>query len=222
MMYTEPLELVVLALSAMIEGIANSAKTIPMKIEKLFVGRRHVSSPFGFQFLVGDQCLGCLLRLEGIWDRGAKKMNRLTVAISAVLVVVASAGAMSETCNIPTDNEVQARTAKCLVSIDGRVLVNERCNISVAANGGIAFEFGKYYVDVRTVNASRRSEVATASWNGGSGRDYPLTSLGGVTAFQRNGAKCVRNIRLEMCYSDLLTCKCGPGEAYGCKPGDSE
>ena len=149
-------------------------------------------------------------------------MNRVTVAISAVLVVVASAGAMSETCNIPTDNEFQARTAKCLVSIDGRVLVNERCNISVAANGGIALEFGKYYVDVHTLNASRRSGVATASWNGGSGSNYPLTSLGLVTAFQRNGAQCVRNRRLEICYSDLLTCKCGPGEAYGCKPGDGE
>ena len=149
-------------------------------------------------------------------------MNRVTVAISAVLVVVASAGAMSETCNIPTDNEFQARTAKCLVSIDGRALVNERCNISVDANGGIAFEFGKYYVDVRTLNASRRSGVATASWNGGNGGNYPLTSLGLVTAFRRNGAQCVRNRRLEMCYSDLLTCKCGPGEAYGCKPGDGE
>ena len=142
--------------------------------------------------------------------------------ISAVLVVVASAGEMSETCKIPTDNEFQARTAKCLVSIDGRVLVNERCNISVAANGGIALEFGKYYVDVRPLNASRRSGVATASWNGGNGGNYPLTSLGLVTAFQRNGAQCVRNRRLEMCYSDLLTCKCGPGEAYGCKPGDGE
>jgi hypothetical protein len=149
-------------------------------------------------------------------------MRRVTVAIAAVLVVVAGAGAMAQTCNIPTDNEVQARTAKCLVSIDGRVLVNERCNISVASNGDIALEFGKYYVDVSvTLNASRRSEVATASWNRGSGlREYPLTSLGLVTAFQRNGARCVGNRRLEMCYSDLRTCKCGPGEAYGCKPGD--
>ena len=151
-------------------------------------------------------------------------MKRVTVAITAVLVVVASAGAMAETCNIPTDNEVQARTAKCLVSFDGRVLVNERCNISVAANGDVALEFGKYYVDVSvTPNASRRSGVATASWNRGSGlRDYPLTPLGLVTAFQRDGAQCVRNSRLEMCYSDLLTCRCGPGEAYGCKPADGE
>ena len=151
-------------------------------------------------------------------------MKRVIVAITAVLVVAAGAGAMAQTCNIPTDNEVQARTAKCLVSIDGRVLVNERCNFSVASNGHIALEFGKYYVDVRvTLNASRRSGVTTVSWNRGSGRrDYPQTSLGPVTAFQRNGAQCVGNRRLEMCYSDFLTCKCGPGEAYGCKPADAE
>jgi len=151
-------------------------------------------------------------------------MKRVTVAIATMLVVAASTGAMAQTCNIPTDNEVQARTAKCLVSIDGRVLVNERCNISVASNGDIALEFGKYYVDVSiTLNASRPPGVATASWNRGSGmREYPLTSLGMVTAFQRNGAQCVRNKRLEMCYSDLLTCTCSPGEAYGCKPADAK
>jgi hypothetical protein len=98
------------------------------------------------------------------------------------------------------------------------VLVNGRCNISVAANAGIAFEFGKYYVDVHTLNASRRSGVATASWNGGSGMNYPLTSLGLVTAFQRNGAQCVRNRRLEMCYSDLLTASAARGRLTAVSP----
>jgi len=40
--------------------------------------------------------------------------------------------ASAQGCTIPTDDEVQARTAKCLLSIDGKLLVNERCNLNVS------------------------------------------------------------------------------------------
>jgi hypothetical protein len=111
------------------------------------------------------------------------------IVIIATLLLETGLGARATSCTIPTDDEVEARTAKCLINIDGRLLVNERCNIHVAPNGrGTTLDAGKYYVEVHvTSSASRHPGVATASWNRGSGRSDQLTSLGSVTAFERNG-----------------------------------
>ena len=156
------------------------------------------------------------------WQYRGKRMK--TTAVVAAILLTRIAGAWAESCVIPTKDEVEAQTAKCLISIDGRLLVNERCNIQVAPNGReTILDAGKYYVDVNvTSSASRHPGVATASWNRGSGRSDSLTSLGPVTAFQRNDSLCFRNRRIEMCYSDFLTCKCGPQEFYGCKRSDGD
>jgi hypothetical protein len=113
----------------------------------------------------------------------------------------------------------QARTARCLLSIDGRVLVNQRCSYHVSPDGhDYILDTGQYYATVEVI-----PDVGViASWNRGSGRSDQLRSLGPVTGFNRTGADCYHNRRFEMCASDYLTCKCGPDELYGCKPADAD
>jgi hypothetical protein len=140
----------------------------------------------------------------------------------AVLVSLTCEAAIAETsCTIPTNDEVQARTAKCLLSIDGRLLVNERCKFKVSPEGhATILDAGKHYVEVNVI-AKDKGTVAMAFWNRGSGRSNQLLSLGAVTYFERSGAYCFRNQRIETCASDFLTCKCGPNDGgYGCKPDD--
>jgi hypothetical protein len=142
-------------------------------------------------------------------------MERIVI-IAALLPAILVAGAKAESCTIPTDDVVKARTAKCLLSIDGRLLVNERCNFRVSPEGhATTLDAGKYYVEVNVI-AKGRGTVAIAFWNRGSGRSDQLSLLGPVTSFERSGAYCFRNRRFEMCASDFLTCKCGPQEDYGC------
>jgi len=150
------------------------------------------------------------------------KIFVLPIGVAAAVFLTLIGGAWAESCALPTKDELEAQTAKCLISIDGRLLVNERCKIQVAPNGReTILDAGKHYVDVSvTSSASRHPGVATASWNGGSGRSDHLASLGPVTAFQRNDSFCFRNRRIEMCYSEFLTCQCGPQEFYGCKRSD--
>lgn len=64
--------------------------------------------------------------------------------------------------------------------------------------------------------------MTIAFWNCGSGRSDQLTSLGPVTGFDRSGVVCFRNRRFEMCVSNYLTCKCGPGQDYGCLRKDTD
>jgi len=145
------------------------------------------------------------------------------MAIAAVLLVATgTTTANAENCNIPTDYMVQAQTAKCLLSIDGRLLVNERCKFNVSPEGhATVLDAGKHYVEVNVI-AKTSTTVTIAFWNRGSGRSNQLTSLGPVTWFNRSGADCFRNRRFEMCTSEYLTCKCGQDEYYGCKPADAE
>jgi hypothetical protein len=109
-----------------------------------------------------------------------------------------------------------------LLSIDGRLLVNERCKFNVSPDGhSTTLDAGKYYAEVNVI-ARERGNMTIAFWNGGSGRSDQLTPLGPVTGFDRSGAYCYHNRRFEMCASDYLTCKCGPDEFYGCKPADTD
>ncbi|TQF30016.1 hypothetical protein [Bradyrhizobium sp. UNPA324] len=142
-------------------------------------------------------------------------------AFLTALLLFGATNAKAETCTIPTDDEVQARTAKCLLSIDGKLLVNERCNFHVSPDGhGTTLDAGKYYVEVNVIPKAS-TNATMAFWNRGSGRSDQLASLGPVTWFNRSGADCFRNRRFEMCASEYQTCKCGPNEEYGCKPADA-
>jgi len=149
---------------------------------------------------------------------------RWAVSIAVVLLVATGADAIAETCSIPTDDEVEARTAKCLLSIDGKRLVNERCDIRVSPDGrGFELSAGKYYVEVSVTLDRRNLPIfVIAKWNLGSGRSDQLTSLGTVNELDRSGARCFRNRRIEMCASEYLTCKCGPDEYDGCKRANTD
>jgi hypothetical protein len=118
----------------------------------------------------------------------------------ATLALLMTGGSVSaENCTIPTDDEVQAQTAKCLLSIDGRLLVNARCNFNVSPDGHATFlDAGKYYIEVNVDNGPKGNGMAMASWNRGTGRSDHLASLGPATWFERSGATCSRNRRFEM------------------------
>jgi len=110
-------------------------------------------------------------------------------------------GANAEICIIPTDEVVQARTAKCLLSIDGMLLVDDRCNFRVSPDGHrTTLDAGKDYAEV---NVTPRG-AAIGFWNRGIGRRDRLTSLGLVTRFDSTGAYCYHNRpRRKMVVSNL-------------------
>jgi hypothetical protein len=65
-------------------------------------------------------------------NQGDKAKMKCTSIFAALLLLSLNGYASAQGCTIPTDDEVQARTAKCLLSIDGKLLVNERCNLNVS------------------------------------------------------------------------------------------
>ena len=136
-----------------------------------------------------------------------------------IMAVKGWQGANAEICIIPTDDVVQARTARCLLSIDGMLLVDDRCNFRVSPDGHrTTLDAGKDYAEV---NVTPRG-AAIGFWNRGIGRRDRLTSLGLVTGFDSTGAYCYHGRRFDMCASDYLTCKCGPNELYGCMPAHAD
>ena len=126
--------------------------------------------------------------------------------LAALIMTTGSGGA--ENCITPTHDPLAARTAKCTLSVDDELLVDQRCDVSFSADGreGV-LEAGKYYARV-SIRLDRRGEPSTliASWNRGSGRRAPLTSLGIVNSYDQGQAYCFHNQRFEMCTSDYLTC----------------
>jgi hypothetical protein len=143
----------------------------------------------------------------------------IRIAIIAPLLLATGMGANAEICIIPTDDVVQARTAKCLLSIDGMLLVDDRCNFRVSPDGHrTTLDAGQDYAEV---NVTPRG-AAIGFWNRGVGRRDRLTSLGLVTRVDSTGAYCYHNRRFDMCASDYLTCKCGPNELYGCMPAHAD
>jgi TPR repeat protein len=127
--------------------------------------------------------------------------------------------AKADRCTIPTNNEVAARTARCFLRVDGKLIIKDRCNFNVSPDGrATVFVAGKYHAEVMvTLDHHGSPSIVTAKWNEGSGRNAPLTSLGSVIESNKDGI-CFRNRRVEMCASEFLTCKCGPDEYYGCLP----
>jgi len=148
-------------------------------------------------------------------------MTKSKLMIAVLLLATTGAGASSESCTIPTDDEVQAQTPQCLLNIDGLLLVNERCNFNVSPDGhATIIDAGRYYVAVNVDNGPGGKGRIMASWNRGSGRSDRLSSLGPATSFDRSGTLCFHNRRFEMCVSDYLTCKCKEEGEYGCRPAD--
>lgn len=141
----------------------------------------------------------------------------------ALVFALAAATANAQECkgppNIPTEDQVAAQTATCLLSVDGRLLVDERCNVSFSPDGReVVLDTGKYYLRVLlTLDRKGLPTILTASWNHGTGRSDQLVSLGHVTSFQRERASCWRNRRIEACLSDYMTCKCQNRNGIHCQ-----
>jgi hypothetical protein len=76
------------------------------------------------------------------------------IAIIAALVASAGAQECKGPANIPADDPVAAQTAKCLLSVDNRLLVNERCNVLFSPDGReVDLDAGKHYTQVSSVHA---------------------------------------------------------------------
>ena len=99
---------------------------------------------------------------------------KLIATIAALALAGASATATAQQeckgpANIPTDDPVAAQTAKCLLSIDNRLLVNERCNVLFLPDGReVALDAGKHYTRVSSTLDRRGTPTLLASWNRGS------------------------------------------------------
>ena len=93
--------------------------------------------------------------------------------------------------NIPIDDPVSAQTAKCLLSVDNRLLVNERCQVLFLPDGSeVVLDAGKHYARLSSTVDRRGVPVFLASWNRGSGRNDRLTPLGFVKASKRQSVTC--------------------------------
>ena len=121
----------------------------------------------------------------------ASEATMKLIAILATLAV-ASASAQQECsgpANIPTDDPVAAQTAMCLLSIDNRLLVNERCNVLFLPDGReVALDAGNTTRGFSSDARPPRYTHSCASWNRGSGRSDPLTRRQYQTDGHRNFA----------------------------------
>jgi hypothetical protein len=137
-------------------------------------------------------------------------------AALATIITLLAGNASAQVCNVPTDLGPEARTAKCLLNIDGRLIIDQRCNFSVSRDGHLTIiDAGKHYAEVRVVTGGG---AALGWWNRGSGRSDHLVSFGPVEVFDRAGSDCYRNRRFEFCTSEYVTCRCHEGETERCLP----
>lgn len=79
----------------------------------------------------------------------------MRIAIVGALLLATDLAASAENCTIPTDDPVAAQTAKCLLSVDGRLLVNERCNLSVSPDTHGSTLDAEDYVEVNVIASER-------------------------------------------------------------------
>jgi hypothetical protein len=129
-----------------------------------------------------------------------------TLAAACIVALAATAHATGD-CNIPTDNP-DADTATCLAKIDGRTIVNGRCQIGMARTGKEIFaKADKYLVTLETPT----NKPTTAFWNRGDGTEN-LVTLGriGEDSCCHSSKKWwvweTRNRRFYMRLSDFLKC----------------
>lgn len=137
----------------------------------------------------------CLaMMLLGLQVRAAEPMDKTPSACKQVSVAL----------------ESDAETAKCMLSVDRRVLVNERCNISVSPDGRLAqIDTGQYLAVVKVLPDRRGAPTQSVFyWNSGSGRSDKLSSMGVVNSGDLPRPQlCWQNSRVEMCMSDYMRCE---------------
>ena len=148
---------------------------------------------------------------------------KLVATIAALGLAGISTSACAQECkgpvNIPIDDPVSAQTAKCLLSVDNRLLVNERCQVLFLPDGSeVVLDAGKHYARLSSTVDRRGVPVLLASWNRGSGRNDRLTPLGFVKASKRESVTCWRNRRVKLCTSNYMTCEC---QSDSCGPSAS-
>lgn len=97
---------------------------------------------------------------------------KLVATIAALGLAGISTSACAQECkgpvNIPIDDPVSAQTAKCLLSVDNRLLVNERCQVLFLPDGSeVVLDAGKHYARLSSTVDRRGVPVLLASWNRG-------------------------------------------------------
>jgi hypothetical protein len=136
-------------------------------------------------------------------------------AIVAALVLCVPAAAQndpdSDCKELRVRDEALADTAMCVLTLNAKVVLNERCRIAVAAEAKErVIDAGKYVVVILSAAPDRNNKVTLmAKWNNGDGRTDDLRLLGPVTTFRRGAADCYQNQakRFELCVSDYMACR---------------
>jgi hypothetical protein len=134
------------------------------------------------------------------------------IALLSVLFLLLSPAFAQTTCKeVREQDETQAETAICLLTVDGKKVINERCRIGVAPDGRqYDIDNGRYFARVSYHLDRRDRRKSNISWNGGTGQDDKLVSLGPVVSSDytsRPDAMCWRNKRVEMCMSEFMRCE---------------
>ena len=107
-------------------------------------------------------------------------------------------------------DETLADTAMCVLTLNTKVVLNERCRIAVAPGGKEhVIDAGKYVVIVSSGLDRNNKATLTVKWNNGDGRTDDLRALGPVTTVKRGAADCYQNQakRFELCVSDFMACR---------------
>jgi hypothetical protein len=136
-------------------------------------------------------------------------------AIVAALVLCVPAAAQtdpdSDCKELRVRDEALADTAMCVLTLNAKVVLNERCRIAVAAEAKErVIDAGKYVVVILSAAPDRNNKVTLmAKWNNGDGRTDDLRVLGPVTTVRRGAADCYQNQakRFELCVSDYMACR---------------
>lgn len=107
-------------------------------------------------------------------------------------------------------DEMLADTAMCVLNLNSKVALNERCRIALAPGGKErVIDAGKYLVIISAVVDKNNKATLVAKWNNGDGRTDDLRSLGPVTTLKRGAADCYQNQNkhFELCVSDFMACR---------------
>ena len=99
-------------------------------------------------------------------------------------------------------------TAMCLLSVDDRVVVNERCHVSISRDDRrYTINNGLHLTTVSARPASHGNYML--QWNGGTGPADRLLSFDTATEDSTRGKEvhCWKNRRIEMCISDFERCE---------------
>ena len=107
-------------------------------------------------------------------------------------------------------DETLADTAMCVLNLNAKVVLNERCRIAVAAEAKErVIDAGKYVVILSAAPERNNRVTLMAKWNNGDGRTDDLRVLGPVTTVRRGTADCYQNPakRFELCVSDYMACR---------------